>query len=231
MTKHSVQSNKRSIYTAKNQMRRLSQFVKTLPILWITGILAFLFMVPLLLNGTLGLLRNAGFWPAGNGEIAPFFTPQVQHWSHHLERWGETYDVDPNLLATIMQIESCGNPTVSSPAGAQGLFQVMPFHFAPGEDMLSPEVNVLRSVLFIHECKRYAGEDVGLILACYNGGPSVTQRPFASWPAETQRYYNWGTGIYQDATRGRQQSERLEQWLLAGGLHLCNRASVALQQN
>ncbi|MCA9912796.1 MAG: transglycosylase SLT domain-containing protein [Anaerolineae bacterium] len=212
-------------------MRGVPQIIRKLPALWVTGVLAFLFTVPLLLNGGLGLLRGVGFWHAGNGEIAPFFTPQVQHWSHYLGQWGVSYGIDPNLLATIMQIESCGHPTVSSPAGAQGLFQVMPFHFAPGEDMLSPEVNVLRSALFIHECKRYAGEDVGLILACYNGGPSVTRRPFANWPAETQRYFTWGTGIYQDAVQGQQQSDTLDQWLAAGGNNLCNRASVALQQN
>ena len=37
--------------------------------------------------------------------------------------------LDPDIIATIIQIESCGNPAARSTAGAQGLFQVMPFHF------------------------------------------------------------------------------------------------------
>jgi len=206
--------------------------LQMLPRLWAIAIVIALFCLPLLLNSALGLLRGIPpVWPAPSGDIAPFFTPQVQYWSRELGQWGTSYGIDPNLLATIMQIESCGHPTVSSPAGAQGLFQVMPFHFAPGEDMLAPEVNVLRSALFIHECKQYAGDNVGLVLACYNGGPSVTWRDYSTWPAETQRYHTWGTGIYEDALRNASESGVLNQWLTAGGSHLCNRASVALEQS
>lgn len=206
--------------------------LQMLPRLWAVAIVFGLFCLPLILNIGLGLMRDLPRWTpfAPSGDIAPFFTPQVQYWSVELGQWGTSYGVDPNLLATIMQIESCGHPTVSSPAGAQGLFQVMPFHFDAGEDMLAPEVNVLRSVLFIHECKQYAGDDVGLTLACYNGGPSVTWREYANWPAETQRYYTWGTGIYQDAAQNASHSAVLDEWLAAGGNHLCNRASVALEQ-
>ncbi|RMG78989.1 MAG: hypothetical protein D6712_20365, partial [Chloroflexi bacterium] len=49
--------------------------------------------------------------------IAPIFTEEVSYWSEDIQRWSDTYDIDPNLLATVMQIESCGHPTVSSSAG------------------------------------------------------------------------------------------------------------------
>ena len=76
-------------------------------------------------------------------ELAPFFAPAVQHWSDEINRWAAQHEVDPHLLATVMQIESCGHPTVISNAGARGLFQVMPFHFAAGEDMLDPDTNAM----------------------------------------------------------------------------------------
>ncbi len=166
--------------------------------------------------------------PGGSGAIAPLFTPEVDYWGDHLRRWGEQYNLDPNLLATVMQIESCGFWSVSSSAGAQGLFQVMPFHFTAGENQIDPDTNAMRGANFLNDCLGWANGDPGLAMACYNGGPGVLQRPFANWPAETQRYYNWGRLIYQDAQQNLSTSATLDQWLNAGGSHLCTRASTAL---
>lgn len=162
------------------------------------------------------------------GDIAPLFTAQVQYWEADIVRWSEPYGLDPNMLATVMQIESCGHPTIGSHAGAQGLFQVMPFHFDAGEDMLSPDTNALRGANFLVECSGYAGGDIGLTFACYNGGPGTISKTFAYWPSETQRYYYWALGIYADATRNSPSSERLDEWLNAGGVNLCRRASAEL---
>lgn len=160
------------------------------------------------------------------GNIAPLFTAEVDRWAGDIGRWAAQYGVDPNLLATVMQIESCGDSTVASHAGAQGLFQVMPFHFDTGEVYTDPDTNAMRSANFLNQCLGWANGDTGLALGCYNGGPSIINRPFANWPAETQRYYNWGTGIYADARANRDISPTLENWLGAGGSSLCNRAAA-----
>src|SRR4051794_38945116 len=76
---------------------------------------------------------NAG---SGQNGLSPIFTPEVQHWAGKLVGWSKLFNIDPNLAATVMQIESCGGPGAISGSGAQGLFQVMPFHFAAGEDTL-----------------------------------------------------------------------------------------------
>jgi soluble lytic murein transglycosylase-like protein len=171
----------------------------------------------------------APFMQARATAIAPLFTPQVQYWQADIVRWSTANQIDPNLMATIMQIESCGHPTVVSSAGAQGLFQVMPFHFSAGEDMLDPDTNAQRSANFIRECMTYAHGDMGLVLGCYNGGPSVTRRPFDTWPRETQRYYVWGLSIYYDAREFDSTSYAVNDWLNAGGAHLCDRAAAAQQ--
>ncbi|MBN8593092.1 MAG: transglycosylase SLT domain-containing protein [Anaerolineae bacterium] len=169
-----------------------------------------------------------GWLQSRSSVLAPLFTPQVNHWSGDIARWSGQYGLDPNLLATVMQIESCGHPTVSSHAGAQGLFQVMPFHFQPGEDMLDPDTNARRGASFLEQCLNdFAGGDPGLAMACYNGGPSVTRKPFTQWPNETQRYYIWGMGIYTDARANASTSQTLNEWLGAGGSGLCERASAA----
>ena len=204
-------------------------------LVWLTGV-AF---GVLLATGTLGrALQAAQAWlvtarpvfsaPASLGMIAPMFSPEVRYWERDISRWAGAHNLDPNLLATVMQIESCGHPTIGSSAGAQGLFQVMPFHFSAGENMRDPDTNARRGADFLAYCMDYANEDVGLALGCYNGGPSVVTRAFNTWPAETQRYYVWGTTIYQEASQGLASSGALQAWLDAGGSGLCRRAAGEL---
>jgi len=163
-----------------------------------------------------------------SGVIAPLFSREVQHWGGDIERWASANDLDPNLLATVMQIESCGHPTINSYAGAQGLFQVMPFNFQAGDNFLDPETNAERGANVLKQCKGFAKGDAGLAMACYNGGPSVLSKSMAQWTDQTRRYYYWGTGIYEAATQHQSNSSRLDEWLAAGGAKLCQMAGTAL---
>lgn len=160
--------------------------------------------------------------------IAPLFSPQVQHWGRDIERWASINELDPNLLATVMQIESCGHPTINSYAGAQGLFQVMPFNFQAGDNYLDPDTNAARGANVLKQCIDFANGDDGMAMACYNGGPSVLSKPFAAWSDQTRRYYYWGTGIYEAASQRQSSSERLNEWMAAGGAKLCEMAGTAL---
>lgn len=165
--------------------------------------------------------------PPGAG-ISVVFTPEVQHWAPKIIGWANERGLDPDLVATVMQIESCGAPGAVSGSGAQGLFQVMPFHFADDEDMQDPEVNAARGLDYLALGLQRAGGQVGPALAGYNGGHSRIGQDSSLWPGETRRYYYWGTGIYADAASGASESPRLQEWLAAGGASLCSRASQAL---
>ena len=170
-----------------------------------------------------------GRYPAnGEVEIAPLFTPQVHYWTEEILRWGSEYEINPNLIATIIQIESCGNPNVTSPAGAQGLLQVMPYHFEAGEDMLEPDSNASRGLGVLKGCLERTNYRADAAMACYNGGPGVLDMAQSDWPAETRSYVTWGRGIYADALAGRSESPTLNAWLEAGGEHLCTIASMTL---
>jgi soluble lytic murein transglycosylase-like protein len=176
--------------------------------------------------GAAGALQGSA--AGGNTSLSPVFTPEVQHWAAKIASWASVFQLDPNLAATVMQIESCGAPSVVSGSGAQGLFQVMPFHFAAGEDTLDPDTNAARGLAYLALGLTRASGDAGLALAGYNGGHSLIGLDSSLWPAQTQRYWYWGTGIYQDASSGQPQSARLSEWLQSGGASLCAQADSEL---
>lgn len=167
----------------------------------------------------------AGGFVSDAGAITPIFTPEVMRWGNHIQRWASEAGVDPNHAAIIMQIESCGDPAAGSPAGAQGLFQVMPYHFTAGEDMLDPDTNARRGMNYFADRLEQTNGDVGRAFAGYNGGHGAAGSPYNTWAAETQRYFYWATGILQDIESGAQQSGRLQEWLDAGGSSLCRQAA------
>lgn len=156
------------------------------------------------------------------------FSPTVLYWEPLITRWADHYGVDPNQAAIIMQVESCGDPQAVSRAGAQGLFQVMPFHFAAGENPLDPDTNAMRGLAFFAEVLAKTGNDVGRAFAAYNGGWNGTAGGWDTWKPETQRYYVYTTGMMADIAQNDGQAEALGQWLGAGGFALCNQAAARL---
>ena len=160
--------------------------------------------------------------------ISPIFTPEVQYWSTGILTWAAAAGVDPNLAATVMQIESCGDPLARSGAGAIGLFQVMPYHFIPGEYPYNPDTNALRGLDYLRRSLEAARGDPRLALAGYNGGIGVIGKPEFSWREETRRYMDYGSGIYQDAAGGTGTSSHLQEWLMASGTYLCRQAHARL---
>ncbi len=162
------------------------------------------------------------------GAIAPLFTPEIQFWANNIARWSAEHGVDPNLAATVMQIESCGWPDALSSAGAMGLFQVMPFHFRALENAYEPDTNALRGLGYLRRSLDAASGDARLALAGYNGGIGVISRAEASWPAETKRYVYWGSEIYADASQNASQSARLDEWYARAGASMCKKARQRL---
>lgn len=161
------------------------------------------------------------------GAIAPLFTPSVQYWQADILRWAGEWTLDPNLVATVMQIESCGNPDAVSSAGAAGLFQVMPFHFLAAENPHDPNTNAYRGMSYLSRALESFGGDVKMALAGYNAGIGGASRGEANWPAETVRYTTWGVGIYEDAKAGKNESETLNEWL-GRATGMCNAAASRL---
>jgi len=172
---------------------------------------------------SLGLHENTS-----SSMLSPIFTKEIQHWSNDIVRWANAAAVDPNLAATIMQIESCGDPRATSRSGAMGLFQVMPFHFNLGENPYNPETNALRGLSYLVRSLERGGGNARLALAGYNGGVGVISRMEWTWPSETKRYVLYGTPIYEDARNGADSSAMLTEWYQKYGAGLCRQAAQRL---
>lgn len=119
------------------------------------------------------------------------------------------HDVDPELVAIIVLLESYGNPTVRSPAGARGLMQVMPrtsdaIAHARGladhrhEKLDDPAYNLDLGVWYLaQQIERFAevtddpDEVVAWAAAAYNGGPDRAEQAWrgtAELSEETMGY-------------------------------------------
>lgn len=161
-------------------------------------------------------------------QISPIFREEVQHWNDSIIKWSIASGLNPNLIATIMQIETCGDPRATSSAGAMGLFQVMPFHFQPTENAYDPNTNAARGLVYLARSLSAAQGDVRLALAGYNGGIGLLAKPEWNWPAETKRYVHYGAPIYYDAVDDEEASKSLQEWYTAYGVSLCRQAHERL---
>ncbi len=167
-------------------------------------------------------------------KIASAFTPSVQYWNDSIQRWALVSGLDPDLLATVIQIESCGDPDAISRSGAMGLFQVMPFNFPKEaqkdpQRMLNTELNASIATQILKKLLDKTKKDVLLALAAYNGGNVVLNNPNnpEKWPEETRRYYKWAN-IYLEVKKDPSNSPTLKEWLSFGGASLCEKAEERL---
>ncbi len=166
--------------------------------------------------------------PVTTTNISPIFRIEILHWADSISKWAAASQLDPNLAATVMQIESCGDPRAISSAGAMGLFQVMPFHFSAIDSPYSPETNAARGLAYLAKSLQTAGGIARLALAGYNGGIGLIGRAEWTWPAQTKRYVQYGAPIYEDARNGLASSTALNEWYEKYGVSLCRQAHQRL---
>jgi len=96
--------------------------------------------------------------------------------------------VDPEIFVRQIQQESGFNPTAKSPAGAQGIAQIVP-QYHPGVDVSDPYASLdYAARLMANHLRTYDG-DYSKALAAYNAGPGAVQKYNGVPPyAETQNY-------------------------------------------
>jgi len=95
------------------------------------------------------------------------------------------------LLAAVANVESSLDPEARSPAGAHGLFQILPSTArALKLDVSTPEKNILAGARYLKILeRRFRATD--LMLAAYNAGPTaVTNADGVAPNAESVAYVN-----------------------------------------
>jgi soluble lytic murein transglycosylase-like protein len=109
----------------------------------------------------------------------------------HIRIASEKYMVDAALIEAIIEVESGFNPDAVSKSGATGLMQLMPGTAKDLDvaDRYSPRQNIHGGVKYLSELIERFNNDLPLVLAAYNAGPSSVDKYSGIPPyPETQRY-------------------------------------------
>ena len=119
---------------------------------------------------------------APEGKAVP--APRLQQMQGLAQRWGTEIlkatvgtEVSPALVLAVMATESAGRVDAESPAGAQGLMQLIPAtadRFAVGDAMDGAE-NIRGGVADLDWLIRHFERDPILVIAAYNAGEGAVR--------------------------------------------------------
>ncbi len=156
--------------------------------------------------------------------------PVLDRWKPLILAAATRHNVDPDVLAIMMLVESSGDPDAKSPSGAMGLLQIMPktgesiakerniANFAP-EKLADPETNLDFGAWYLARQVDTFGKDkdpsqkVELAAAAYNGGPpSVREYLAGTKPLsdETTHYKTLVAGMWTE--RSAEESTTYRKW-------------------
>jgi hypothetical protein len=158
---------------------------------------------------------------------AEFFAEEIPYGELIYEK-ARKYDVDPALVAAVIEQESRFRAGARSPVGARGLMQLMPRtgRWMGARDLYNPEQNVDAGVRYIKYLDKRFNGDLKKIIAAYNGGEGNVQRYRGIPPfRETRQYVRKVMKNYDKRTR---QMEKYEQTQRGGSLPEAD-GSVALR--
>ena len=100
---------------------------------------------------------------------------EVRRWADH---WAAEYGVERELVYAVIEVESGGNPSAISSAGAVGVMQLMPETAAVFRvrNRFDVEDNVRAGVAYLARLRDVCRGDRRLIMASYIAGQSLVLR-------------------------------------------------------
>lgn len=150
----------------------------------------------------------------GRRQAGPALPPSYQHLNvgfsqadvdAAIDEAARRHNVDPNLVRSVIKVESNFNPNAVSRKGAMGLMQLMPAtaRSLNVSNPFDPQQNVDAGVRHLRKLLDSYGGDVRLSLAAYNAGAGAVARS-AGVPrfGETRNYVRRITQLYAGADGG-----------------------------
>jgi hypothetical protein len=121
---------------------------------------------------------------------AEFFAEEIPY-GELIYAKAKKYDVDPALVAAVIEQESRFKPRARSHVGAKGLMQLMPRtgRWMGARDLYSPEQNIDAGVKYIKYLDKRFNGDIRKIIAAYNGGEGNVKRYNGIPPFRETRQY------------------------------------------
>lgn len=96
----------------------------------------------------------------------------------YIDKYAAQYKLDPNLVASVITIESHWDPNARSSAQCNGLMQVNS-HFVGG-NLFDPETNIREGSKYLRECMNAYPESLEHALTAYNYGISGSKNKTTS---------------------------------------------------
>jgi soluble lytic murein transglycosylase-like protein len=184
------------------------------------------------------------------GITAHWIPDSVRRWEPIINEMGKKYNVDPNLVAIIITMESGGYAKAESEVGAQGLMQVTKptggdiaakFVKEPrkGYDLLDPRTNIEFGTAYLAYLRKEFGTakqgpdwiaTVELVAAGYNGGPGTANAlEKGEGLRDTQPVIYSRDAFNMWRERNAHKSPTFERWVERGGSHLLEAAKTKQQ--
>jgi soluble lytic murein transglycosylase-like protein len=148
---------------------------------------------------------------------AEFFAAEIPYGDLIYEK-AKKYDVDPALVAAVIEQESRFKAGARSQVGAKGLMQLMPRtgKWMGARNLYDPEQNVDAGVKYIKYLDKRFNGDLNKTIAAYNGGEGNVMRYRGVPPfRETRQYVKKVMKNYDKRTK---QIEKYEQNQLGGSV-------------
>jgi hypothetical protein len=138
-------------------------------------------------------------------ETGPFRVPDYDRGDLDalIDEAATAHGISAHLVRAVVQAESGFDPSAVSPAGAQGLMQLMPLtaDLMGVNDPLDPRQNVFGGAKYLSQLLDRFDGDVALALAGYNAGPTRVARCRGIPPyRETRGYVNRIRGLLAETT-------------------------------
>ncbi|EEA9136193.1 lytic transglycosylase domain-containing protein [Salmonella enterica subsp. enterica] len=120
----------------------------------------------------------------------------------YFEEAAKKYNLDPKILKATAAAESSWDqnakgPVTRSGEQAQGLMQVMPANFQPGENPWDPRDNIMAGARVMSWAKKQAGGDTEEMLRWYNGGKNRGSKENREYAGRVNEQYRkiYGTDM------------------------------------